>query len=295
MKLEALSQKCHIFYKAARKIEDLAILQANIGKYIHFSNSDRLGINYGGALHPGNPKAVYGFPFTAAKYEKIVQNKPDAFYDYGYNKYIYIFDVTGNILDMDNLNLPELASKVRSFILSNYPKGSYHTLYGPTPGPYSVPGAEFLSWLNRIAEDSFKNSAVGVNVLLRGIGYDAMLTMKYGFGDDIASEIAVLNPSCINLVAKIKNPMLTKEQVKEIEWYESQEYRADQALKQKEREDLKQKQNELLEKHKQKIEEEHEVYEKERQLLREKKFDEAIALRQKYNEKWKDLQPIFKS
>ena len=115
MKLQALLHRCDVFYKVARKAEDLAVLKANIGKYVHFSNSDRLGINYGGGLHPGNPKAVYGFPLTAGKYQRIEENKPDTFYDYGYHKYIYIFDVTGNILDMDNPNLPELVAKMRKF------------------------------------------------------------------------------------------------------------------------------------------------------------------------------------
>lgn len=123
IKLQALLHRCDAFYKIARKSEGLAVLKANIGNYVHFSSSDRLGINYGGDLHPGNPKAVYGFPLTAGKYQKIEESKPDAFYDYGYNKYIYIFGVTGNILDMDNLNLPELAIKMREFVKTNYPKG----------------------------------------------------------------------------------------------------------------------------------------------------------------------------
>ena len=71
----------------------------------HFSNSDRLGINYGGGLHPGNPKGIYGFPLTADKYGKIEKNEPDTFYDYGYSKYVYIFGVNGTVLNMDDLDL----------------------------------------------------------------------------------------------------------------------------------------------------------------------------------------------
>lgn len=294
MKLKVLLHKCDVFYKTARKAEDLAILKANIGNYVHFSSSDRLGINYGGSLHPGNPKAVYGFPLTAGKYKMIEENKPEAFYDYGYNKYIYIFNVNGNILDMDNLNLPELAAKMRQFVKANYGSrgGGYHTTYVPTPGPYTRAGAEFLSWVGRIAEDNFKNVHSGVNILLRGIGYDALETRNYGFGDDIASEIAVLDPSAVNLIAKVNNPMMSKEQIKEIEWYRSPEYAAQQAEKEKIRAQKDKEREELLAKYRQKIDEERALYEQERQLLREKKFDEVEALRQALQDKWKDLPPL---
>lgn len=289
MELQTLFSRCNVFYKIARKEEDLATLKANIGKYIHFSNSDRLGINYSGSLHPGNPKAVYGFPLTPIKYQKIVENKPDSFYDYGYHKYIYIFDVTGNVLDMDNINLPELSTKIKKFVNDNYPKGNWHAGHVPTPGPYARTGVEFLNWIGRISKEVFKNEHSGVNVLMRGIGYDAMLTNNYGFGDDIPSEIAILTPSSVNTIAKVNNPMLTKEQIKEIDWYNSPEYATEQAEKEMIRVEQQKKREELIAKHTQKIEEERALWNKINELLHQKKFDEVEALQQEHKNKWKDL------
>jgi hypothetical protein len=201
--------------KLSRKKDDLAMLKANIGNYIHFSNSDRLGIHYSGELYPGNPKAVYGFPLTAGKYALIENNKPRLFDPFGDEKYIYVFSVSGNILNMDAPNLEEIAHKVRDFVRGRKGK-SYHILYVPQPLPYASPGATLLEWLNQVAEEIFKDRSGGVNVLLRGIGYDAMETHRNGFGDGISSEIAVLNPSAVNLIAKLNNPLRTKEIDQEI-------------------------------------------------------------------------------
>jgi len=235
-KYSSLIRKINLFeklsqYKVARKVDDLAMLQANIGNYIHFSNSDRFGISYHKDIHPGNPRGVYGFPFTNEKYERIKTNKPSSFDDYGHSKYIYIFSVNGNILNMDNININDLSNKLREIVTRKYKKTSYNIIDNPTIKPYSVPGAEFLYWIGRIARELFKNEHSGVNVLLRDLGYDAIETRKYGFGDNIASEIAVLNPSSVNLIAKINNPMMNKEQIKEIDWYNSPEYAAEQKAK----------------------------------------------------------------
>ena len=288
MKFNALLARCNSFVKLARKVDDLATLKANIGKYVHFSNSDRLGINYGGQLHPGNPKAVYGFPLTAAKYEAIVKNVPEAFSDYGYNKYIYIFDVSGNILNMDSIDLQNESYKIQQFVQQHY-RSSYHASYIPTPIPYTSDSVEFLRWIGRIAKDLFKNVHSGVNVLLRGIGYDAIETKSGGFGDDINTEIAVLNPSAVNLVAKVNNPMLTKEQLREIDWLQSPEYAAQQAQKQLEVDEQDRQYAESLARHQQYMQEEKDLYQLERKLWKEHKFDEADILRKQFKDKWRDL------
>jgi hypothetical protein len=225
-----LFHRCELFYKLARKADDLAILKNNIGNYIHFSNSSRLGIHYSGGLHPGNPRAVYGFPLTPTSF-KFVEGGREKFYEDSVapaetdirawgteSKYIYIFNVNGNILNMDKLNLQELQLKIKTFVRANYPKGSYHTSYGRT-------GPTFLYWVGNIARDNFKNEHSGINILLRGIGYDAIETRRGGFGDDITSEIAVLNPSAINLIAIVNNPILSKEDIKDIDWYNGEAYK----------------------------------------------------------------------
>jgi hypothetical protein len=287
MELKALLQRCDLFYKTARKAEDLAVLKSNVGNYIHFSDSDRLGIHYSKDVHPGNPKAIYGFPLTPQKCAMIERDEGEAFENYGYRKYIYIFSVTGNILNMDNPNLTELSAKIKDFVRANYPKASYHTLYVPTPGPYTSSGAEFLSWLNRIAGDSFKDKAVGVNVLLRGIGYDAMETNNYGFGDDIAREIAVLNPSSVVLIAKLNNPMRTKEIDSEMKQLELRRIENAKSWAEKEK-----KMTQNIAKRNEYSQEAEKIRQMESKLWREHKFDEADLLRRDFKQKW---DPILQS
>jgi hypothetical protein len=259
-----LIHRCELFCKFARKADDLAILKNNIGNYIHFSNSSRLGIHYSGDLHPGNPRAVYGFPLTSVSFQSMLghsQYKFEDFYEFGSgSKYIYIFSVNGNILNMDNLNIPELHLKMKTFVKANYPKGQYHTRYIPEPAPYSKSGPEFLHWVGRIAKDIFKNEHSGVNILLRGIGYDAIETRRGGFGDDLTAEIAVLNPSAVNLIAIVNNPILSKDDIKVIDWYNGPEYK--------------------------------EYNNKRIKLLNEGKFDEANALRKEVESKWTKIDPI---
>ena len=184
-----------------------------------------------------------------------------------------------------------MASKIKEFIKINYPKDSYHTSYVPTSKLHSSGGPEFLSWIGNIAKDIFKNEHSGINILLRGIGLDALETRNYGFGDDIASEIAVLNPSSINLIAKINNPMMSKEQIKEIDWYQSPEYAAQQAEKRKLRSQEEKEREEHTAKLRQYLDENRTVYELTRQLLREKKFDEADKIKQDFKNKWRGFQP----
>lgn len=289
MKIGVLLDKCDTFYKVARKQEDLAILTSNIGNYVHFSNSDRFGISYHKNIHPGNPRGIYGFTLTPSKLEAIVENNHEAFYDYGTSKYIYIFSVTGNILDMDNINLEEAASKMKQFVRAKYPKGSYHATYVPTPGPYTRSGAEFLSWVNRISSDIFKNEHSGVNVLLRGMGYDAVETKNYGFGDDIASQIVVINPQVANLIAKVNNPMLSKELIKEINWYNSPAYLKELENKDKERLQRQKLQEEQVARGRQFSIENEQFYQLERTMIKEHKYDELEKARKEFKEKWKDM------
>lgn len=279
--INSLFKSCDLFYKIAKTNEAIAILKSNIGNYIHFSNSERFGISYHKNIHPGNPRALYGFPLTRTNYENISNNK-NSFYDYMYSKYIYVFSVNGNILDIDNINSKDLLEKVKNLI-KKYPNLNYDISKFKT-----INGIEFIRLINYLSKMLFKNEHSGMNILLRELGYDAIETKKYGFGDDLESEIAVVNPASINLIAKLDNPMLSKEQIKEISWYQSEDY-----LKQKENENKikEQKEKDLLKLRIQKLNEEEELYEKERKLLKEHKFDEAKMLRELYNEKWRDLLP----
>jgi hypothetical protein len=288
MKTFALLDACNTFYKVARKQEDLSILKANIGNYIHFSNSDRFGISYHKDVHPGNPRAIYGFPLTDKKYQKIVNNVIDDFYEYGYSKYIYVFSVSGNILNIDSVNAQELSDNLKEILQSKYSKSlrsKYNIIY-----PFDVSnGTQFLRLVGRVAKDLFKNEHSGINVLLRDLGYDAIETSKYGFGDDIESEIAVLNPLAVNVIAKINNPMLNKEQLKEIEWYQSPEYAEEQRKKELIREEKRKKTDQELARKKQFLDEEKETYNLVSKLNSDHKFDEATAVRNAFKEKWKDF------
>lgn len=271
--------------KVARRADDLNVLKQNVDNYIHFSNSDRFGISYHKNIHPGNPRGVYGFPLDAKKYQLIAENKSDIFYDYGYSKYIYIFNVSGNILDMDNINLAELANKVRQFVRTKAPKTSYYAITIPEPIPYRKDGTAFLQWIGQVANDIYKNEHSGINILLRGIGYDALETRYYGFGDDIASEIAVINPSAINLIAKINNPMLSKEDLKDIRWKESPEYlqQLEEKVKIREQEHIAR-----IDRIKMHDEEKKHVDELSKQLFKDKKYDESLAVVKDFNAKWND-------
>jgi hypothetical protein len=261
-----LFDRCNQFYKAARKVDDIAILQANIGKYIHFSSSDRFGISYHKNIHPGNPRGVYGFPLTFGRLAAIANNKVDAFDDYGWNKYIYIFEVGGNILNMDTIDLKEISSKVREFARSKYPSiANWHVRYTPEQMPYQKDGHMFMQWINQVFDDYkqagvFKNEHSAANILIRGAGYDAMETKSYGFGDDIGSEICVLNPSVITLVAKVNNPMLNKEQLKEVEYYASDAYKEEQRLKEKKYEEDMLMRLQEIKKMREKLDKEREEY-----------------------------------
>lgn len=290
-----LFQDCSNFYKLARKQEDLAILQANIGNYIHFSNSERFGISFNRNVHWGNPRALYGFPFTTQDYLIITKliNKEIAesehFHGYDNFKYIYIFTVNGNILDMDNINLPNLAKKIKNFTTLHYP-ASYQVNFDPSANTHHD-GAEFLRWLNRIVNDYlnmgiFQNEHSALNILLRGIGYDAMKTNNFGFGDDIRAEIAVLHPNSVNLLAKIMNPILSKEDIKLIDWYSSPEY----ARQLKEKDDLILKEMDRKTKLLEMYNKENEIAKKlERTLLQEKKWDESLQVMKDFYYKWKDV------
>ena len=39
-----------------RKVIEIQKLKDNVGKYIHFSDSDRAGISFNKDIHPGNPR-----------------------------------------------------------------------------------------------------------------------------------------------------------------------------------------------------------------------------------------------
>jgi hypothetical protein len=56
----------------------------------------------------------------------------------------------------------------------------------------------------------------------------------------MGSEIAVLNPLAVNLIAKINNPMLSKKDIEEIDWYESPAYKSQKKEEEKMRQQKEQ-------------------------------------------------------
>jgi hypothetical protein len=286
MKANSLFQHCNQFCKLARKEDALSVLKANIGKYIHFSNSERFGIHYSKGVHPGNPRAVYGFPLTPLKYQALTKDNFEAFYEFGFAKYIYVFDVSGKILDMDNPDLNTLAKQIAALARSKYGP-NYHLSYTPQPQSYNkAAGPTLLEWLNDIIEDYrragiFKDVHSAINILLRHAGYDAMETRHYGFGDDIGSEIAVLNPPSINLIAKLDNPMLSKEDLATINRQEDIKQKQQERWIRQDKEldiRIKERQN-RLETYRQEEQKMKQSYE---QLLASRKFEEAERLMREF-------------
>jgi hypothetical protein len=288
---QALLNEIDQFCKLARREEDLVTLQANIGNYIHFSNSDRFGISYHKDIHPGNPRAIYGFPLTSSGFKALVEKNFDfpMFQDYGSLRYIYIFNVSGQILDMDNIDLKEMSSKVRDFAKHKFlGKGNYHLSYDPTSEPYRNSGTSFMQWLHRIVEDYKHNGILSnehsaMNILLRGTGYDAIKTNNYGFGDDIKTEVAVVNPSTASLIAKVNNPMLTKEDIqKQEQWdFNHSLYKKEKEILEKQQEEKYNNYKHLLQKWKAEEEKARALSNK---LWAERKYQEANEVMQKFEE-----------
>lgn len=299
MKLDSLINKCETFHKLARKQDDLAVLKANIGNYIHFSDSERFGISYNKVYNIENPRGVYGFPLTPEHYQSITENKPHSnIEDYAISKYIYIFNTSGTILNLDDFDIKEVGAKIYNFFLSQYSgrvdKSRLKILHDYVDklinsGTYGLTNLHniihgILQTMKK-AEILF-NTHSGFNVIMRGAGYDAMETRYYGFRDQIKQEICVLDPSKVNLIAKINNPMITKEDLKEINWYQSEEYQEQKRQKTLQREESERNAEAL---HKEYNEGRRRVDELERQLFKEKKYDEAMAVVREFNAKWKDV------
>jgi hypothetical protein len=201
-----------------RKVLEIQKILANVGKYIHFSDSDRAGITFNGGIHPGNPRGFYGFPLTAAKVKSIVDGNRDAFEDYGHKKFAYLFDVSGNILNLDDFNLENEFNKLLGYVKSNEVLKSRSTLdwtrFEDLKG--SKDSYKLLWFISQIARSLGGDEHSRLNSLFRMLGYDALKTNKMGLGDDIQEQIVVLVPTSIKILYKLENPMaLTKEEIEE--------------------------------------------------------------------------------
>lgn len=225
MNLSNIIFKCNIFYKNARKSDDIEILKSNINNYVHFSDSERFGISFHKDIHPGNPRGLYGIKLSKEMIDGFVSGIETSEMDqYANRKYIYIFNVNGNILDIDNVNQEEIFIKIRNFLATYYKnkisKWQYDTIRFSdfsAGNPYNKktiwgPLAYFYQILKY--ENAVKNEHSFVNIVLRGIGFDGIETNNYKFEDGIKSQICILNPTSINLLNKINNPLF-KEQKNE--------------------------------------------------------------------------------
>jgi hypothetical protein len=205
------------FYKTARAFDNIDILKNNIGNYIHFSDSDRFGISYHKDIHPGNPRGVYGFPLTRDKFNRMEKGAHlGSFEEYSESKYIYIFSVNGNILNLENFSIENTIEDIKKFILSRYKNKiddmyTYYIKHNLLTSFYiGNKNGGIFTFIHEIFNVLRNNGIVSnehstFNIILRAIGYDAIETNNYGFGDGIATQIAVVNPLAVNLIAKINN------------------------------------------------------------------------------------------
>ncbi len=212
--ISILTQNINLFYKLATKTTDhsLEVLKANIGKYVHFSDSERLGINFTRSPGPGiNPAGIYGFPLTTKLYQQLSgQGSPPEFY--GYLSYIYLFEPTGNILNLDTANSKELHKMIMNFLATKLDQENLKTI-NIMFRPYGQESFwKYLSLLieRLIAIGSFKNKHVASNVILRNIGYDGIITRQEAMHDDIPSQIVILEPSKMTVIDKLLNPITEK-------------------------------------------------------------------------------------
>lgn len=260
--LEKLSNKFVNLVKLGigekRKAIELQKINDNIGKYIHFSDSDRAGISFNKNVHPGNPRGFYGFPLTKDKATALASGNREAFDHYGHRKYIYIFDVSGNILDLENFDLEvefkKLSDLVETSSIKNkdiLPK-SIKNLIG------NRASYKLLSFIASIMHElGRKNDNSTMNYLFRKLGYDAILTNKEGMGDYIDEQIIVLTPTSINILHKLENPLaLSKEEIQESDRYVAEVKRKNEEYEKaraKEMEELKVRMKEYEEKEKQRL------------------------------------------
>jgi hypothetical protein len=218
-----LLDKVDLFFKMSSTFDDLDKLRENVGNYIHFSDSDRFGISYHKDIHPGNPRGVYGIKLTPKLVSSFISGMPvDEMYDYSGKKYVYIFSVSGNILNIDSAKHEELFNAVRRFLVTYYSgkvsdfeletiKYSSFAEMNPYAKRNGEPG-DILPCLRKFYDilrsgGAIKNQHSFYNIVWRGIGVDALETSNNGFHDGIKSQIAVVSPSAAALLHKINNPL----------------------------------------------------------------------------------------
>ena len=206
----------------AAEIEKLA---ASVGKYVHFSDSDRAGISYNKDVHPGNPRGFYGYPLTPSKLNSMLKGDRDAFDEYGHRKYIYVFDVKGRVLDLESFDLVEEFKKLYDWA-KHQPEimKTMMTWLEVKDFEQALPTWTLLKFMRDVIghmtrAHMMKNEASAMNFLFRQVlHYDAVVTTNEGMRDDIRSQIIVLTPTAIKILHKIDNPMgLTKQEIEEDE------------------------------------------------------------------------------
>jgi hypothetical protein len=201
-----------------RKVLELQKITESIGKYIHFSDSDRAGISFDRDIHPGNPRGFYGYPLTPSRAKAISSGNRDAFDEYGHRKYIYVFDVTGNILNLDKFDLEHEFQKLLNYVKNSNLKYKDSISWMTSSDDLGRGSSSYklIRFVQQIARMMGTNEHSALNSLYRKLGYDAIFTRSGGLGDDITEQIVVLSPSSINIVHKLENPLgLTKEEEEE--------------------------------------------------------------------------------
>lgn len=210
-----LLNKIVFFEKLARKNDDINVLKTNVNNYIHFSDSDRIGISFHKNIHPGNPRGIYGIKLTPSLLDSIILNKktPDIIdcQEYIHKKYIYIFSISGNILNLDSMDSKDILSRVKKFVRIHY-KNKMKDIYYDVLRTWYYDTDDFFKEIYKLydfikSSGSVSNEHSFMNIIWRGIGYDALTTENGGLKDGIVNQCVVLSPSAINILHKINNPI----------------------------------------------------------------------------------------
>ena len=207
------------------ELEDTTtVLSQYIGKYLHFTSADKVGINTR-AKYPGiNPIGVYGHTITKEIINAIAHGNYSRFTNtmrsVNLYKNIFVFDFAGTVLDIRSLTLQDMKKIIDFFDKKQQLFLSRDELVRDVKA-YFVGANGARGALEAVIEEvatnlNINNKNLATNVILRELGYTAIK----GFisaGDP--NEVCVLDPSKVVVLDKLNNPMFDDKQYQKTEEY----------------------------------------------------------------------------
>jgi len=208
-------------------------LNRSKGKYLHFTNADKLGINVKG-VYPGiNPIGIYGYAIDNELISSIVEGQHSFFVSnmesVNLYRYLYIFDAKGKTLDLNKLDQNEFKNIIKEMIQHDM------VLAPAVPDTLEEKVQEYINRMRRVHPpqnsyaDHFRhtlgealmhsgigNDHLAVNVILRKIGYDAV---KGFISAGHTDEICIINPRALVVLDKLQNPIFDEYEYKKVQQY----------------------------------------------------------------------------